>query len=191
MRESIGLSCTVPFRTQMRRSAATASGLYYDRVPLVMHSGCVQDSWRDALWPSPTVSHTGDEWEGRLPNITQIQPLTALCVGAGLEAFLARQVPTNGRCKTVAKTDSRGWRPAVRFDHSPFEYNGEVLQTTNHEPRATIFSTSRRSLEAMLLVGGYCREAASESEATGDRRAVSPQNSMNDERPTMNGAARP
>lgn len=83
----------------------------------------------------PYVSHTGDEWEGRLPNITQIQRLTALCVGAGLEAFLARQVPINGRCKTVAKTDSRGWRPAVRFDHSPFEYNGEVLQTTNHEPR--------------------------------------------------------
>ena len=83
----------------------------------------------------PYISHTGDEWEGRLPNITQIQWLTALCVGAGLEAFLARQVPTNGRCKTVAKTDSRGWRLAVRFDHSPFEYNGEVLQTTNHETR--------------------------------------------------------
>ena len=25
------------------------------------------------------------------------------------EAFLARQVPTNGRHRTAAKTDSRGW----------------------------------------------------------------------------------
>jgi hypothetical protein len=39
------------------------------------------------------------------------------------EAFLARQVPTNGRRKTVAKTDSRGWRPAAIFDHSPFGFD--------------------------------------------------------------------
>ena len=32
-------------------------------------------------------------------------------------AFLARQVPTSGRRKTVAKTDSRGW--AVCCDISP------------------------------------------------------------------------
>ena len=44
------------------------------------------------------------------------------------EAFLASQVPTNGRRKTVAKTDSRGWRPAVRFNHILFEYNGRPLR---------------------------------------------------------------
>ena len=53
------------------------------------------------------------------------------------EAFLARQVPTNGRRKTVAKTDSRGWRPVVIFDHSPFEYNGRLLRATSHEQRTT------------------------------------------------------
>ena len=33
-------------------------------------------------------------------------------VGAVLKAFLARQVPTTGRRRTAAKTDSCGWRPA-------------------------------------------------------------------------------
>ena len=37
------------FRTQMRRSAATDSGLYYDHVSLVINSDCSQDSRRDAL----------------------------------------------------------------------------------------------------------------------------------------------
>ena len=39
----------------------------------------------------------------------------ALCVGAS-QAFLARQVPTDGRRRTVAKTDSCGWaaRCAIR-----------------------------------------------------------------------------
>ncbi len=40
------------------------------------------------------------------------------------EAFLARQVPNNGRRKTIAKTDSRGWRPAAKLCHSLFWYNG-------------------------------------------------------------------
>ena len=31
------------------------------------------------------------------------------------EAFLARQVPTSGRRRTVAKTDSCGWRPAYEM----------------------------------------------------------------------------
>ncbi len=43
----------------------------------------------------------------------------ALCVGAVPKAFLARQVPTNGRRKAVAKTDSSGWRPAVKNAHTP------------------------------------------------------------------------
>ena len=38
-------------------------------------------------------------------------------------------------------------RPAARFDHSPFEYNGRFLRATSH-----YFSTSRGLLEAMLLV---------------------------------------
>jgi len=55
-------------------------------------------------------------------------------------AFLARQVPTSGRRKTVAKTDSSGWRPAAIFGYSSFLYDGELLRATSHEPRATIFS---------------------------------------------------
>ena len=47
--------------SQMRRSAATDSGWYYDRVPIVINSGCTQDSRRYAFQASPTVSHTGDE----------------------------------------------------------------------------------------------------------------------------------
>ena len=47
-------------RIQMRRTAATDSGWYYDRVPIVINSGCTQDSRRYAFQASPTVSHTGD-----------------------------------------------------------------------------------------------------------------------------------
>ena len=53
------------------------------------------------------------------------------------EPFFARQVPTIGRCRAVARTDSRVGRPAVRFDHSPFEYDGRLSRATNNEPRAT------------------------------------------------------
>ena len=48
---------------------------------------------------------------------------TALCVGAVPKAFLARQVPTNGRRKAVAKTDSSGWRPVVK---NPYTSNGSM-----------------------------------------------------------------
>ena len=64
----------------------------------------------------------------------------SLCVGDALKAFLARQVPTSGRRKTVAKTDSCGWRPVVRFHHNPFMYDGRFLRATSHyfhEPRVT------------------------------------------------------
>ena len=120
MRESIGLSCTVPFRTQMRRSAATASGLYYDRVPLVMHSGCVKDSWRpfwpdrcrprevqdgcqngqpwlDALWPSPTVSHTGDENERR-PQVAGRKNTRPSAVSVGARTWRARWKNSTTAC---------------------------------------------------------------------------------------------
>ena len=63
----------------------------------------------------------------------------ALCVGAVPKAFLARQVPTNGRRKAVAKTDSSGWRPAVKNPHTS---NGSMwhvfancgLRTANCDP---------------------------------------------------------
>ena len=57
----------------------------------------------------------------------------ALCVGAVPKAFLARQVPTNGRRKAVAKTDSSGWRPAVKNAHTPKGPCGMVLRTANCE----------------------------------------------------------
>ena len=41
------------FRTQKRRSAATDSRLYYDRVPFVINSSYAQDSRRDALTGRP------------------------------------------------------------------------------------------------------------------------------------------
>ena len=43
-------------------------------------------------------------------------------------------------------------RSVARFHHILFEYNGRLLRATNHEPRATIFFTSRGSLEAMLSI---------------------------------------
>ena len=46
------------------------------------------------------------------PRLVKNAPTGAI-VGAAPKAFLARQVPTNGRRKTVAKTDSSGWRPAA------------------------------------------------------------------------------
>ena len=46
------------------------------------------------------------------PRLAKNAPTGAI-VGAVPKAFLARQVPTNGRRKTVAKTDSSGWRPAA------------------------------------------------------------------------------
>jgi hypothetical protein len=50
--------------------AATDSGWYYDRVPSVINSGYAQDSRRDALWASPTASHTGDEkLRGYMPRL--------------------------------------------------------------------------------------------------------------------------
>ena len=67
----------------------------------------------------------------------------ALCVGDALKAFLARQVPTSGRRKTAAKTDSCGWRPVVRFDHNPFMYDGRLLRAMKNEQRATVFYEPR------------------------------------------------
>ena len=51
------------------------------------------------------------------------------------EPFFVRQVPTIGRCRAAARTDSRVGRPAVRFDHSPFEYDDRLSRITNNEPR--------------------------------------------------------
>ena len=104
-------------------------------IPSVINSGYVQDSQRYALWASPTVSHRGDENERR-PLFAGSRPQKNTACGlvrrGRPEAFLARQVPTNGRRKTVAKTDSRGWRPAVIFRHSLAEYDGVFLRATNH-----------------------------------------------------------
>ena len=57
---------------------------------------------------------------------------SAWCVGAGPKAFLARQVPTSGRRRMVAKTDAVAGRPAVIFDHSPFG-----MMVSFYEPRTT------------------------------------------------------
>ena len=48
------------------------------------------------------------------------------------EPFFVRQVPTIGRCRAAARTDIRVGRPAVRFDHSPFEYDGRLSRITNN-----------------------------------------------------------
>lgn len=57
-----------------------------------------------------------------------------LCVGDAQSL----SSPTIGRYKAVARTDSSGGRPAVRFNHSLSKYNGRLF-------------TSRGLLEAMLL----------------------------------------
>ena len=55
-------------------------------------------------------------------------------------AFLARQVPTDGKRRTVAKTDSCGWAARCEIWPYLFLYDGRFLRATNDEPRATIFS---------------------------------------------------
>ena len=46
-------------------------------------------------------------------------------LGTGFTAaFLARQVPTSGRRKTAAKTDSRGWTPSRR----PLRYRSQAME---------------------------------------------------------------
>ena len=59
-------------------------------------------------------------WKRTRSQLTKITRPAALCVGAAWEAFLACQVPIDGRRRTVAKTDSSGWRPAARYRYIPF-----------------------------------------------------------------------
>ena len=75
---------------------------------------------------APTESQSGDGNNA----VTDYKKYTAhgLVRRGRLEAFLARQVPNNGRRKTIAKKDSRGWRPDAIFDHNLFEYNGRPLR---------------------------------------------------------------
>ena len=119
----------------------------------------------------------------------KIRP-SAWCVGAGPKAFLARQVPTSGRRKTAAKTDSCGW--AARYEIWPhlFLYDGRFLRAEGHSRRCRSFESV-----AAHAIGDVHRIHAGRPLGVsygGERRpansgAVRPQNSMNDERPTMNG----
>ena len=85
------------------------------------------------------------------------------CVGAVLKAFLARQVPTNGRRKTVAKTDSSGWRPAA--NNRPYTQRANVawfceLRTATCDLRA---HKGACGLRPAVCLGLRCRCAASDS----------------------------
>ena len=75
---------------------------------------CPVSDESERLWDGPTVSHTGDKWERCLLATKKIKA-NGLVRGGRPEAFLARQVPTSGRRRTVAKTDSCGWRPACEI----------------------------------------------------------------------------
>ena len=84
-------------RTQMRRSAATEAN-------------------RQRRFGKPSArsgTPFGRPLRNRIQAIINNPRLVASCVGAVPKVFLARQVPTNGRRKTVAKTDSSGWRPSA------------------------------------------------------------------------------
>ena len=59
----------------------------------------------------------------------------ALCVGDALKAFLARQVPTSGRRKTVAKTDSCGWAARCDIQPQPILYNSKSVGASTWEAR--------------------------------------------------------
>ena len=63
---------------------------------------------------APTESHTGDKWKRCLLATKKITA-NGLVRRGRPEAFLARQVPTSGRRRTIAKTDSCGWRPACEI----------------------------------------------------------------------------
>ena len=64
-------------------------------------------------------------------------------LGTGFTAaFLARQVPTSGRRKTAAKTDSRGWTPFRR----PLRYRIQAMDkdTATGHKKCTAYSRVRR-----------------------------------------------
>ena len=100
----LGLRCGVPPRQTQTDNDASGNP---QRVagPTSYCWGCTYDSQRDAF--------TGRPLRNRSQAIINNPRPVASCVGAVPKAFLARQVPTNGRRKTVAKTDSSGWRPAA------------------------------------------------------------------------------
>ena len=122
------------------------------------------------------------------------------------EPFFVRQVPTIGRCRAAARTNSRVGRPAVRFDHSPFEYDGRLSRITNNEPRLFLglrcgvpprqTQTDNDASGSPQRVAGRLARTSPTISHTGDGNERSSQaacdlrpaffNSMNDERPTMN-----
>ena len=62
-----------------------------------------------------------------------------------MAAFLARQVPTSGRRKTAAKTDSRGWTPSRR----PLRYRIQAM--------SDIYCKLQTQNEAVLVGSLVCR----------------------------------
>ena len=163
----LGLRCGVPPRqTQTNNDASGNPQRVAGRPPFLFVRVTALHLTGQRLWASPTESHTGDGNECRPQKNTRP---TALCVGDALKAFLARQVPTSGRRKTVAKTDSCGWRPVVRFGHT---YS--CMMVGFYEPRAIIFSRAE----------GHSRQC-SQFEFVVAKRHLSPR------RPATGGAVGP
>ena len=85
---------------------------------------------------APTESHTGDGNECRLPKKYTASGLVRYG-GRPKSHFLARQVPTNRRRRTAAKTDSCGWVARCEIWPYLFLYDGRPFyepRTTSHEP---------------------------------------------------------
>ena len=86
------------------------------------------------------------------------------------QAILARQVPTNGRCRTAARTDSCGGRPACgspdrgscqrklteRFSRQPLRPYGHLPYYGRHNPHGP----SQAILARQVPTNGRCRTAA-------------------------------
>ena len=119
--------------------AATDSRLYYDHVPPVINSGYVQNSRRDALWTSPTESHTGDE-NKRWSQIVKKYTANGLVRRGRPKPFWPVRCRPSGGAGRLPKRTAVAGRPVARCDYSLFWYNDRFLRATRHQSRATIFS---------------------------------------------------
>ena len=120
----------------------------------VIKSGDAQASRRDALWPSPTASQSGDGNNA----VTGHKKNTA-------NGHVRRGCPLTSQTAFGGQLPYKGSlvRPAAIFGHSQSEYNGKFLRATNHEQRATIFSR----------VEGHSRRCR-HSESVAAKRHLSP-----------------
>ena len=98
---------------------------FYEPRASVMASAIHTSRGGTPFGTSPTVSHTGDEWN----SVYWLQKYTTCGLGR-------RGRPLTSQTAFGGQLPYKGSlvQPAVRFHHSSSEYNGRFLRATSHEP---------------------------------------------------------